>query len=80
MFGGTASHRDHNINHSKSRSDCGGNGVVARIVADMAIVTGDSRLKKIYGGLRQKASAGKIGRFARLFPVLFTTLRPISFY
>lgn len=59
------SHRDHNINHNESLSDTGRNGVVERLVADMAIVTGDSLLKKFSEGLRQKASAEKNGPFAQ---------------
>lgn len=39
--------------------------MVERLVAHMAIVTGDSRLKKFSTGLRQKASAEKNGPFAQ---------------
>lgn len=80
IFGAVYSARDQRNNPCKSRSDGGRNGLVERFVADMAIVTGDSRPKKNWRGVRRKRSAGKIGRYARLFPVLFDTLRPISFY
>lgn len=51
-----------------------------RLVADMAIVTGDSPLKKFSEGLHLKAPAGNFEPFARLFPVSFAIPRPNSFY